>query len=129
MSESIVVTQRRSSDLATAGIRSPTCFGVANGTAWYEYIPYSIQEGLAKADAEGRLELGRLARELVRRVFAAGYEPRDLIRDLRTDGIDVYMIDFGWDLGEPRPGHRSTGALTLALESIDRLVQRAESTS
>ena len=51
------------------------------------------------------------------RLDSAGFVTLSFLNDLRRSGNQVYYVDFGFDLGEPRPGPTCS-----AREDIDRRI-------
>lgn len=103
VAEALTTTLERQHHLATLGAKVPQCYGAARGTALVEYIEHNLEEFLSSETTpeDTCQSLCSAATHLARIVTLAGYKPIDFVRDLRTDGEDVFLIDFGWDLGPP----------------------------
>jgi hypothetical protein len=87
--------------LGSYGISVPRLYAVKDAVVLEEFIPFSLPEWFADSPRSQRekmtVELRRLADVLDR----LGFAPVDPYSDLRTDGSNLYVTDFGEDLGPP----------------------------
>lgn len=102
------VTRRRL--LEHEGIRTPTLYYAGRALLVEQFIPEKLSDFLRR----GRTETTRLFDQVIQ--YAAtleklGFCPASLCHDLRTDGVDVFVVDFGQDLGPPALTSRRDGRL------------------
>ncbi|MDO8604879.1 MAG: hypothetical protein Q7K40_05820 [bacterium] len=86
--------------LNDAGVFTPTLFFAGQGVILEQFVQHSLAEQLQKSEINND--------KLIDQVFYyAGvlakykFSPTDAFSDLRTDGQNVFAIDFGEDLGPP----------------------------
>ena len=92
------------------GIRTPTLYYAGRALLVEQFIPQKLSEFLRR----GPIETTPLFDQVIQ--FAAtleklGFRPISLFHDLRTDGVDVFVVDFGEDLGPPALTLRRDGRL------------------
>lgn len=102
------VTRRRL--LEFEGIRAPTLYYAGRALLVEQFIPEKLSDFLQR----GPTETTRLFDQVIQ--FAAtlekrGFCPISVFHDLRTDGVDVFVVDFGQDLGPPALTSRRDGRL------------------
>lgn len=86
--------------LEDGGIAVPALKGYRKGVFLEEFAPESIQEAFTE-DRAGTLEKAAAVYGVLARL---GYRPaHHFLADLRRDGENLVCIDFGDDLGAPRP--------------------------
>jgi hypothetical protein len=100
---------RRRRLLEQAGIRPPALYHAGRALLLEKYVPEKLSTFLNSGPAEARL----LSDQVIR--YAAvlekhGFRPLSPFHSLRTDGANVFAVDFGQDLGPPglasKPGRR-----------------------
>ncbi len=99
---------RRRELLAAAGVAVPRLYYSGEGVLIEEYIPFLLLDRLRNVELILAFELGRTFGVLRR----LGFNPINLMGDLRSRGHDVVVVDFGEDLGDPRQ-QNSEGRVTL----------------
>jgi hypothetical protein len=102
--------------LEAEGVRTPRLYHVGRALVVEEFIP----EGLSGHLRNHRRRAGHLCDQVIH--YAAtlqkhGFCPLSPFHGLRTDGRDVFAIDFGQDLGPPGLSARRRGR-TLLREAI-----------
>lgn len=123
VAEALATSLDRSRQLSTCGVRAPAVYGAKNGTALFDYIEHSLVDFLGNRTTTSplRRELISKALKIIESVHCAGYRPVDIVRDLRTNGREVFMVDFGWDLGARIHGSPSLDAsLSAATDLLNR---------
>jgi hypothetical protein len=85
---------RRRTQLMEGAIKVPELLGVGKGLLVERFIDFSLEEAASRVECVVEKYI-----ELVERVIDAGFTPTDFIHNIRTDGEDLYWIDFGEDLG------------------------------
>lgn len=88
---------RRREFLSARGINTPALYVAAKGVLIEDFIPLSLTPRLVGQWPDLRPQILKLARVLSEERFLAV----DFLNDLRTDGRDIYLVDFGQDLGQP----------------------------
>ncbi|HYD15902.1 MAG TPA: hypothetical protein VEA77_05830, partial [Hyphomicrobium sp.] len=122
----------RRSILAAEGVRTPHLYCSAKAIFVEQFIPYGLAAYLGE---NGDLAPRRLADQVIH--YAAvleqlGFCPISPFHSLRTDGRDVFVIDFGADLGPPALPHGSNGLLKEAtqwLESNGQIIDRSRASA
>lgn len=97
--------------LSEAGIAVPRLYCHDRATAVEEFIEYDLRELLRTTDSRDQLlwAAGRNAALLA----TLGFLPLSL-KDLRSRGKDVVVVDFGQDLGPPHRTASDTGISVLS---------------
>jgi hypothetical protein len=105
---------RRRSIVKAAGLRTPTLYSINKCVVIEEFLPYSIQEAM------NTLGVGRVLLEyamIYKGICDLGFMPVDIFSDLRFDGSALVVVDFGQDLGDPRP-NSSTDNCVSQVEKV-----------
>jgi hypothetical protein len=101
------------------GIRTPKLYCAGRALLMEQYVPYNLADFLRETPAAA----SRLDHQVIRLAAVLdrlGFCPISLFHSLRTDGADVFAVDFGQDLGPPAPGPRRDGRmLREALSWLD----------
>lgn len=101
--EYLLLILQRGNELASVGVSVPHCYGSGKGTALFDFIEHDAFDYLQRispsatssAPHELLVDLLRTAALLTKN----GFWSASLLKDLRTDGQRVYLVDLGWDLG------------------------------
>lgn len=107
---------QNSAVLEAGGVRVPRVYGSRNGTAALSYVPFDLFDYVIELGTSDQLSRRLLRSAIVaaRRVYELGYAPITGSLDFRTDGADVFLVDLGSDLGQPRAAWGSTSASSRA---------------
>ena len=82
------------------GIRTPKLYCTGRALLMEQYVPYNLADFLRETPAAA----SRLDHQVIRLAAVLdrlGFCPISLFHSLRTDGADVFAVDFGQDLGPP----------------------------
>ncbi len=91
---------RRRRLLEYDGIRTPKLYFAGNAMLIEEFIPYKLS-GFLGTTSKQRDHLSAQVIQLAAVLENNGFRPISAFGDLRTDGEDVFAVDFGEDLGPP----------------------------
>jgi hypothetical protein len=96
--------------LATEGIATPTLYCAKRALLMERFIPYNLSDFLRGTPVPPSRLVGQVIR------YAAvldklGFCALAPFHGLRTDGTDMFAIDFGQDLGPPALGPRRDGRM------------------
>lgn len=108
----------RREELRRFGVAVPQLLGSSGGTWCEDFIPHDLWTRISSPNFDSS-HVDKLLSSLFRVAFAMDvllFAPIDPFRDLRTDDIHAYMIDFGSDLGPPRVA-KSNMYITEELEA------------
>ncbi len=98
------VTRRQR--LESFGISTPRLFAAKHGVLLEEFIERDAIEylrTLAKTDSISPA-IQKSLKSICKQVYAAGFNPIGILRNLRTTGVSFVWVDFGSDLGDHHPG-------------------------
>ncbi len=89
--------------LTSYGIKAPKIYFRQQATWLEQNIPYELESrvSILAQDHEKLLRLLMQLHVLAIVLGELGFSPIDPFGDLRTDDEDVYVVDFGTDLGPP----------------------------
>jgi hypothetical protein len=79
-------------------INTPKFFAYRKGVIYEEYIPYSFREIWDKEPAQRNQFVKELAKVSCA-LDLLGFQPINIISDLRTKATSLFWVDFGEDLG------------------------------
>jgi hypothetical protein len=98
--EALAAVAERRGLLVSADVLVPTVFGESSGTWLEQYVPLRLADVVRTLPLEedGAPWLTDLMTYAVA-VDPLGFAPIAPLADLRTDGVRVYPVDFGQDLG------------------------------
>jgi hypothetical protein len=84
------------------GIATPFNYYYQDGVIYQQFIKYSIDEWIEilKTKVDGIVQIKNKIQILLNQITKAGFVPTGLIHNLRIDNDEIYLIDFGSDLGE-----------------------------
>ncbi len=107
--ERIKSMMKRRQHLEQIGILTPEVFSIYSGCINQAFIPLSCDDALKNPTLERLKQLARIAAKL----DLAGYTTLNFVRDLRSDELNWFYVDFGFDLGEPGQDRSDTAFVTL----------------
>jgi hypothetical protein len=88
-------------------------FGSAAGIIYQKFIPFAFADWFRSVDPSSRGQWMYRLKELAARVDAAGFAPVEFVNNLRTDGVRLFIVDVGADLGGFQ--NQETGSATCEL--------------
>lgn len=91
---------RRRQLLAEAGVRTPTLYFAGRALLVEQYVGEKLSHWLQR-NANNTAHLTDQVFRLAAVMDRHGFSPLCAFKGLRTDGENVYMVDFGQDLGPP----------------------------
>jgi hypothetical protein len=86
--------------LEDEGVRTPTLYFAGRALLVEEYVGEKLATWLQRNPGSGRQLIDQVFR-LAAVMDRHGFEPICVFNGLRTDGENVYVVDFGQDLGPP----------------------------
>ncbi len=92
------------------GIRTPTLYCAGRALLMEQFVPYNLADFLRETSVTTS-HLNNQVIHLAAVLDKLGFCPISLFHSLRTDGADVFAVDFGQDLGPPAPGSRRDGRM------------------
>lgn len=101
---------RRQARLNDFSVATARCYGHRWGILFQELISHSFTSWFLKQSEITQRRFSHLLTTTAQRIERAGFAPVGLIRDLRTDGSKLFVIDFGEDLGEYTHGRHFPSA-------------------
>jgi hypothetical protein len=109
--------------LEEEGIRTPRLYYAGRALVLEEFIPEGLSEFLRRQSGDAT----HLYDQVIR--YAAtldkhGFCPMAPFHGLRTDGTDIYAVDFGQDLGPPGLTSRRGRLLREAIRWLNRATSR-----
>lgn len=105
---------QRQKRLDAYGVNTPHHFSYWKGIIFQKYIKYSFDEYFTSLDAVQQGQFGQSILKTAEYIDQAGFHVTDLVNGLRTDGKDIFLVDFGEDLGHFDFEQRGTSATLLA---------------
>jgi hypothetical protein len=97
-------------------VPTPRLFGYCRGILFQQFISFRFQDYFRCAQHTEKIRLGTKLLNLAYKIDKAGFYPRGLVEDLRTDGEELFVIDLGEDLGHFVPERSGRTAINLALD-------------
>jgi hypothetical protein len=101
---------RRRQLLEQGGIRTPTLYRAQGALLVEEFIPYKLSEYLRQEPIAPKGLIDQVI-QFAATLESCGFCPVAPFQGLRTDGEDVFAVDFGQDLGPPAMTARRDGRL------------------
>ena len=101
---------RRRRHLESGGICTPELHFSAGAYLIEDFIPYKLSDFLRSTLKERRSICSQVL-QFAEVLEKEGFRPIGAFDDLRTDGVNVFAVDFGEDLGPPGVAARRDGQL------------------
>ena len=101
---------RRRRHLERGGVRTPELYFSTGAYLIEDFIPYKLSD-LLRSTLKNRTSICRQVLEFAGVLEKEGFRPIGAFDDLRTDGVNVFAVDFGEDIGPPGVASRHDGQL------------------
>jgi hypothetical protein len=92
------------------GISTPTLYCAKRALLMEQFVPHNLCDHLRRSPAAPTRLVNQVI-QLTAVLDKLGFCPVSPFHSLRTDGLDVFVVDFGQDLGPPSLASRSDGRM------------------
>jgi hypothetical protein len=90
---------KRQERLNAFGVNTPRHHAYWRGLLFQQFITFSLEDYFKNAQPQTKLQLALELFDTAVKVDRAGFQPSSFVHDLRTDGLTIFVVDLGEDLG------------------------------